>query len=571
SSDPISLDKIVSTRPVVTQQPNWPHIFSGESVTLQCEIHGGRNTQWEYEWTTSSSSTPLNQAVHRISRASSSNSGGYRCRGRKTLEYSSTAWSNYFQLTVSSRAVVSLQPNWPHIYRGESITLICEIQDGGDTEWEYKWEKNSMNHTAQKEFNIIEAYTSQTGEYRCKGRHRSGQRSSTEWSDPVSLTVSDKPEPKLTVSPSWLSPGASVTLNCGVEYPSAGWRFYWYKLLPDREAGTCGNTIKVTVQVTGKAVVSLQPNWPHIYKGESITLICEIQDGGDTEWEYEWEKNSRPHRTQKEFNIIGTYTSQTGEYRCKGRHRSGQRSSTEWSDPVSLTVSCKSNVSIKKILITRTQHFRRKYVTLTCAGNSSHWKMKRFFEEKVEQPWCSSSWMSMHESTCSIFTSHTSAVYWCEFDSGEFSNAVNITSHDKNVVLESPVYPVTEGDSVTFRCINRNKKLISIADFYQNGKLIKNKTKGEMTLHAVSKSDEGFYMCKGSGSQSACSWMAVNPSNLEKPSIPNTSHRVLWLVRLVIGLVLVIVLLLLCYYRKIKGESFPCSYCMYHTLIIQNN
>ncbi|XP_013881205.1 uncharacterized protein LOC106530169 [Austrofundulus limnaeus] len=43
----------------------------------------------------------------------------------------------------------------------------------------------------------------------------------------------DKPESILTVSPSWLSPGASVTLSCEVKPPSAGWRFYWYKLVPD--------------------------------------------------------------------------------------------------------------------------------------------------------------------------------------------------------------------------------------------------------------------------------------------------------------------------------------------------
>ena len=37
----------------------------------------------------------------------------------------------------------------------------------------------------------------------------------------------------LTVSPSWLSAGASVTLNCRVKDQSAGWRFYWYKTVPD--------------------------------------------------------------------------------------------------------------------------------------------------------------------------------------------------------------------------------------------------------------------------------------------------------------------------------------------------
>lgn len=42
----------------------------------------------------------------------------------------------------------------------------------------------------------------------------------------------DKPRPVLTVSPSWLSPNTSVTLTCKIEHPSAGWRFYWYKAVP---------------------------------------------------------------------------------------------------------------------------------------------------------------------------------------------------------------------------------------------------------------------------------------------------------------------------------------------------
>uniref|UniRef100_A0A3B3TRC1 Ig-like domain-containing protein n=1 Tax=Poecilia latipinna TaxID=48699 RepID=A0A3B3TRC1_9TELE len=41
------------------------------------------------------------------------------------------------------------------------------------------------------------------------------------------------PQPVLSVSPSWLNPGASVTLSCeGLEHQPAGWRFFWYKAVP---------------------------------------------------------------------------------------------------------------------------------------------------------------------------------------------------------------------------------------------------------------------------------------------------------------------------------------------------
>ena len=42
----------------------------------------------------------------------------------------------------------------------------------------------------------------------------------------------DKPQSVLSLSPQWLSPGASVTLSCEVKESSAGWMFYWYRAVP---------------------------------------------------------------------------------------------------------------------------------------------------------------------------------------------------------------------------------------------------------------------------------------------------------------------------------------------------
>ncbi len=77
----------------------------------------------------------------------------------------------------------------------------------------------------------------------------------------------------------------------------------------------------------------------------------------------------------------------------------------------------------------------------------------------------------------------------------------------------SPVHPVAEGDSVTLQC-QFNKEIVSNVDFYKNGKLIQNDTRRELTIPAVSMSDEGFYKCKGKHSgqgwlTSSESWMSV--------------------------------------------------------------
>ena len=85
---------------------------------------------------------------------------------------------------------MTLHPNWPEIYRGETITLKCEIEDGGDNEWEYEWSgSNSQTAEKQKEYMIKHAVSSDSGDYRCLGKLK-GETSSTKWSDVFKLKVS---------------------------------------------------------------------------------------------------------------------------------------------------------------------------------------------------------------------------------------------------------------------------------------------------------------------------------------------------------------------------------------------
>uniref|UniRef100_A0A8C9X4V7 Ig-like domain-containing protein n=1 Tax=Sander lucioperca TaxID=283035 RepID=A0A8C9X4V7_SANLU len=231
------IQRSISNKAVVSLQPNWPLIFSGETITVGCDIsrvgytEWHEYTEWEYEWSKPNSNTIPTNNGYIISSATVSNSGNYRCMGKPKRDlYSSTAWSNVITLIVSRKAVVILQPNWPEIYSGETITLRCEIQ-GRDTEWEYEWMTTSSYKPPNlNEYRIRSVSPSYRGDYWCKGRLKRAQQNSTEWSISFTLTASyNPPQPVLTVSPSWLSPGVSVTLNCSVKDPSAGWRFYWYK------------------------------------------------------------------------------------------------------------------------------------------------------------------------------------------------------------------------------------------------------------------------------------------------------------------------------------------------------
>ncbi|KAF5892206.1 Fc receptor-like protein 5 isoform X1, partial [Clarias magur] len=81
----------------------------------------------------------------------------------------------------------------------------------------------------------------------------------------------------------------------------------------------------------------------------------------------------------------------------------------------------------------------------------------------------------------------------------------------RNVILESPVHPVTEGRPLTLRCLYRYTNSSNLrADFYKDGSVLQTQTTGEMIIHKVSKSDEGFYHCKHpERGESPKSWISV--------------------------------------------------------------
>ncbi|XP_034425278.1 uncharacterized protein LOC117752193, partial [Hippoglossus hippoglossus] len=569
-SNLVTIENRVSHKASVALQPDWSLIFSGEMITVRCEVPADGLTEWEYEWTKPNSTTVPTHNEHRIVNASSSDSGSYRClaKDKKNLN-STTEWSDDVTLTVSerpaanlradhrafpvggsvlltcsvgpsspgwnyywyrgektsepltdedfksdgqsasasregqywcrggrgdpvyyteyshsvriheivhNRAAVTLQPNWPNRYRGETVTLGCEIQ-GGDSEWEYEWTATSSHAPPNtKEFRIsVGSHVS--GSYWCQGRLKGARQNSTGWSVPLTLSNATAPRPVVTVSPSWLTPGASVTLTCGVPHPAAGWRFSWYRL--------------------DLSSLNQLPSCPQSFLDRMGPM--DISD----QYRYELLPGSNGG-TEQNSSVIRGQTESAG-YACRAG-RGDPVFYTEYSDPkwvwsgdsyssVSLTVSPDS-----------VQHNFGDRILLTCEGNSDELRLWRFTGDQVLLLECSShktrfTWpMERHY--------FRSAVYCCGSGS-ELSNAVNISSVPGGVILESPVHPVTEGQSVTLRCSSFRTNLYSNFSFYKNGELLRRDVRGKLEISAVSKSDEGFYKCEHSGVFSRKSWMSV--------------------------------------------------------------
>eukprot|EP00063_Salmo_salar_P048166 XP_014023001.1 PREDICTED: low affinity immunoglobulin gamma Fc region receptor II-like isoform X1 [Salmo salar] len=126
------------------------------------------------------------------------------------------------------------------------------------------------------------------------------------------------------------------------------------------------------------------------------------------------------------------------------------------------------------------------------------------------------------------------------------------------VILESPALPVTEGDSVTLRCRYQGTLSDLTAVFYKDGSLIRAETTGEMTIPAVSKSDEGLYKCTNSEGESPESWMTVT-APIPSPPVPVLSMSLPRLLcSLLVGspYLLVTIILLVKYCRsRAQGET----------------
>ncbi|XP_053341714.1 Fc receptor-like protein 5 [Clarias gariepinus] len=386
----------------------------------------------------------------------------------------------------SAKAVVTIKPD-KHVYRGENVTLTCDIQGGGDTEWTYSWYKDNNTFHSERKNKVFTNSTIKwatirfindfdSGDYTCRGQRRDSQ--SSEISDAVTLTVSERPEAVLSVSPqSWLTEGDSVTLSCEVTDSSTGWTFSWHMLIPIKHNDT--------------------------NKKDKKELFF---------------NNSRG--SGGSYTLSPVVLNHAGVYRCKGK-RKEQPFQTKYSNQRALLITGKSPPVSLIINPNRTQHFTNDSLSLSCEDqcNSTGWTVRRYKQNNTGSN-CSQ-WGSVTGSTCEISSLSTSytGVYWCESESGENSNPVNITVHDGNVILESPVHPVTEGRPLTLRCLYRSTKTSNpLADFYKDGSVLQNQTTGEMIIHKVSKSNEGFYHCKHpERGESPKSWVSVR----EKHQKPN--------------------------------------------------
>ncbi|XP_069038969.1 Fc receptor-like protein 5 [Lepisosteus oculatus] len=559
-SDSVSLTvSVTPLKPVLTCDRQ--QIFTGDSVTLRCELRGDTSTDWRYYWYRDS--TEVNQSDHSYTiRAALTDSGQYRCRGGRGTPVVFTQDSDAVQLQVSGRpgAVLTQEPDWTPLFTGEQVTLRCEVQGGGDSVWSYRWYRGreqvfpwvSTAHD-QNTFSLGPVAQSHSGQYSCQGVRRSDSALSST-SSSITLTVTALPRAALRVDPHWsrFYTGEKVSLSCEVDGEATGWKYLWYKDNPhtavsqtagrrvtghtltitaaaesDRGQYWCrgqreerglqsqlSDSVSLTVSEPPTPVLSLEPPWTQVFLLETISLSCEI-DGETTGWKYLWYKDTTDtavsqtagHRvTGHTLTITAAAESDRGQYWCRGQ-REERGLQSQLSEPVILNITALPKVTLT-VSPSSTQHFTGQTVTLGCEvqGGSAGWTVK-YWTGRGQVSGCPSRGNRTAGVICSTSSTSESdsGVYWCESTAGQRSYSVTLTVSGGPVILQIPPQPVTEGDSLTLRCrvqlydyYRRYITYQSTGVFYKDGEKVQPQRDGQMTIDRVSQTDQGSYRCEHS-------------------------------------------------------------------------
>ncbi len=120
----------------------------------------------------------------------------------------------FARFTERPKPVVGVDPD-RRVFRGETVTLTCHIQQTGD--WQYNWYKGNTRVYRGQNYIISSVDPSHGGVYSCRGTQ---SRDHSQYSDSitVTLTVSGENSCVLHTNPSFLltvlSAAFSFSYNC---------------------------------------------------------------------------------------------------------------------------------------------------------------------------------------------------------------------------------------------------------------------------------------------------------------------------------------------------------------------
>ncbi|XP_075139686.1 Fc receptor-like protein 5 [Leptodactylus fuscus] len=158
-------------RPTVSCSP-WNHIYSGDSVTLQCDIGQNKNIDGYYfYWYKDNKELRQHQRKHKftIQKANSYDTGVYECWSGSGER--SHPLSLYVIYRDKDRPSVTFRPNYRSIFVGETMEMSCDLRSSTSPFQDYVWYKDIEELMIGQKYIIQRATVNDTGNYRYeKGR-----------------------------------------------------------------------------------------------------------------------------------------------------------------------------------------------------------------------------------------------------------------------------------------------------------------------------------------------------------------------------------------------------------------
>ncbi|XP_036453429.1 leukocyte immunoglobulin-like receptor subfamily B member 3A [Colossoma macropomum] len=424
------------------------------------------------------------------------------------------------------------------VYTGDTVTLICKLQLSL-TGWKFLWYKNSQSDhlpAVDENTNTINITVSNTGTEKYKCVARRGE-TYTDYSDPVKITVRERPKAKVKVQPAeHVFIRERVTLTCDIEGGDV-WSYEWFKnnkRLSEAERRkkyeisnvdqsdegdySCKGTKSTeprysetsdAVRLTVSAVRP-KPKLTSSLKGAALTgnwiLECRLDESAG--WRFYWLKHTQnPQneiKTETHFYTIRSVSvSDEGQYWCRAA-RGSPAYYTQYSDAlwVNVTESPKAVVSIKPDKLV----FKGETVILRCdiqAGGDTEWKYSWF---KNDQRFSTN--RTTQEYIISSVTEYYSDKYTCrgerksDSQNSEISDAVTLTvSGAAQAVLSASLQSwLTEGDSVTLCCEVRDSSTGWTFSWYRDDEELLSDSRreagGSFTLSPAALNHSGVYKCR---------------------------------------------------------------------------
>ncbi|XP_049318752.1 hemicentin-1 isoform X2 [Astyanax mexicanus] len=341
--------------------PSYNVFYTGEQVTLTCEVQE-QSSDWKFYWyKTSEKLNPLNsdssKSSYTINAVQVSDNGTYVCQVKRGENFQHEK-KNDITVKGPPEPKVNQKSGWERVFPGEKVTLKCEIPDKS-TDWNYVWFLNNNPVAGSGDTLTISSINQgQGGHYTCQTELQNRPKTQVKSSSFTLTVYAGKPTLLLGQEPAYsvIYTGEQVTLTCKVQEQSSGWKYHWYNIT-DKSKHLNSDTTKsnytinaaqpsddgtyvcrvirgendfqhevnrnLTVKNPPQPKVSLTSGWDTLFTEEEMTVKCEVSDTSGERWKKTWFKDSQQifshahvNMTGNRLSILSAKQSDAGSYTC---------------------------------------------------------------------------------------------------------------------------------------------------------------------------------------------------------------------------------------------------------------